>query len=476
MCTQYIVYRIVMKRRGDPVTSLIPSAEAYSPTQRTPPEEAELASLSDSQRQTLKEALQGHNVFVTGVAGSGKSHWIRVFCEAMEARGRRHCRTASTGSAAWQIGGRTLHNFAGVGLAKSDVKWLVMDLLRKPDKVLEWQLVETLILDEVSMFQPAYLTKLDELARTLRRSKAVFGGIQLVMVGDYFQLPPVQKGVAQEVRYLFQAPLWRSLQVKCCLLTHNFRQQQDPAFQRLLRNVRLAQLTEDDIAQLRSRLLQNHPEARVAEMTKLCSFRASVEQINREALQKLPGQERLFEARCWMLDSRGEKQEPSQKELEDMKQKSFPVDWELVLKPGAQVLLCRNLDTQDGLFNGARGTVIDYRTGEDGTLAPYVQFETGPSLLVLPQRWEQKDGKRVVSVFQQVPLLLRYALTVHKSQGLTLRQVLVTMDFFEPGQGYVALSRVPSLQDLYLSNLDTSKLTTDPAVLEFYTREGLLGE
>lgn len=453
---------------GDSIGSVIDVSE---------PTAEESQGLSESQCRALREALLGHNVFVTGVAGSGKSHWIAALCRALDARQRPYCRTASTGAAAWQIGGRTLHNFAGVGLGEKDVKWLLMDLARKPDKMEEWQWVRTLILDEVSMFRPAYLAKLDELARQLRRSREPFGGIQLVMVGDFFQLPPVERngtrGAKPATQYLFQAPLWKQLDMHCCLLTHNFRQAQDPAFQRLLHSVRMGQLSEQDVEQLHSRLLSLHPQEDPKQMTKLCSFREEASRINRAELQALKGPERTFEARLQMVGRKFEMREPSGKELEDEKQKSYPVDWQLTLRPGASVLLCRNLDQQDGLFNGARGTVQDFMV-VDGVWVPFVLFENGQSLPVLPQRWEQKDGKRVVSVFEQIPLLLRYAVTVHKCQGLTLRRALVTMDFFVPGQGYVALSRVPTLQDLFLDSLDVTRLTTDPNVLAFYTAQKLL--
>ncbi len=466
-----------------------PHAPPPAPTERSEGPAGE-AALSLGQRKALAAVEQGHNVLVTGVAGSGKSYLVRRICEALDAAHRPYVRTATTGSAAWSIGGVTLHAFAGIGLGKGDVKWRLQELSRKLDKVADWLWVQTLLIDEVSMVQPSFFATLDVVARTLRRNKAPFGGIQLVMVGDYFQCPPIQPrtntnsdagkkkqttldGLVVDARYLFQAPLWRQLRVQCCGLTHNFRQQQDARFRALLESVRRAQLSEEDVALLRSRLLSNHPEADPADMIKLCSYRAAAEQINRTALQRLKGGTRGFTATLAAYDALGQERELEEKEREQLQAQQYPVDWQLDLKPGALVMLCRNVDVDQGLYNGARGTVVDFRVG-DGLWAPYVAFENGAQLLVLPHRWEQRQHGRVTSAFVQVPLLLRYAITVHKSQGMTLRKALVAMDAFDCGMAYVALSRVPTLDDLYLSNVDCSTVRTDPAVLAFYEAQGLM--
>jgi ATP-dependent exoDNAse (exonuclease V) alpha subunit len=239
----------------------------------------------------------------------------------------------------------------------------------------------------------------------------------------------------------------------------------------------LAQTTEEDVETLRSRLLERHPDVDTNQLVKLCSYKRDAERLNQEALAKLDTPVQRYSAEALVYDDKGKGRAAT---AEERAKDTYTVEAELALKVGARVLLCHNLDFARGLYNGARGTVVDFRRAplqpaEDPKLYPQVEFEgRGGSVLVEPHKWECKEAGRLVSSFTQVPLLLCYAVTVHKAQGLTLPSVLATMNFFECGQCYVALSRTRRLQDLYLTNVDMAKLLTHDAAVTFYTENKLI--
>ena len=448
-------------------------------------EEAEADDLSPSQRRALELVLAGRNVFVTGAAGTGKSHLIERIKAEFDERGTHLAVTAMTGSAAWNIEGLTLHAFAGMGLAQQDAHILVAALRKRKDKVADWQWVQALIIDEVSMLTVDFFEKLNVVARELKDRSRPFGGLQLILVGDYFQCPPIIKDDKKKLqqppkpKYLFQCPLWQSAGIQVVYLVDNFRQAGDTMFQAMLERIKCGRLAPTDETTLRGRLLVRHPDADVTGMIKLCSYRASAERINREEMAKLDGECHSFKGRVVVYDQTGQPivdnenaTEAQREELaKRLAQQSFPVDQQLDLKVGALVLLCYNLDVGGGLYNGARGRVREFRPLDNlpgAPLFPVVEFESGQTIIITPHKWEQKKKGRVVSTFEQVPLMLRYAVTIHKAQGLTLERVLVTMDFFETGLAYVAFSRVRRLDDLFLTNVDMKKILVDQTVVAFY--------
>jgi ATP-dependent exoDNAse (exonuclease V) alpha subunit len=318
-----------------------------------------------------------------------------------------------------------------------------------------------------------YLKKLNNVAKLTRNSPLPFGGIQVIMVGDYFQLPSVEKDFVAidpetgkvRARYPFQSPLWKELDVRTICLRENFRQSGDMTYYNLLERIKVAKTTPDDEKLLRTRLLKLHTEVKDTDLIKLCSRRADAESINKKSLQEIDSPPHVFKGVVV--------NHYPQEKMND----KYPVDMEITLKKGAEVLLCYNMDTLNGLINGSRGRIIDFRREDnlhDSVAYPFVQFESGFRVLVKPYKWECVRKKRITSSFTQVPLMLRYAVTIHKAQGLTLSKILVNMDFFEDGQGYVAFSRVRNLSDLYLHNVDMSTIKCSQAVLDFYDREGLL--
>jgi ATP-dependent DNA helicase PIF1 len=429
--------------------------------------------LSKSQREVLGLVDKGCNLFVTGSAGTGKSFLIKKIVERYEGKGLCML-TASTGIAAWNIGGVTLHSFGGIGLGDMKIKIAIATLNKpaKKEKLDDWKAVKVLIIDEISMITVKYLSKLNDVAKLVRGCPLPFGGIQVIMVGDYFQCPSVEKDfvpidpVTGKIRhrYPFQSPLWKELGVKSICLRENFRQSGDTDYFNLLERIKVAKITKDDEALLRTRLIKNHPEVKDTDLIKLCSRRADAELINKKALEAIDSPVHVFKGVVV-------NHQPSEK-MND----KYPVDMEITLKKGAEVLLCYNMDTLNGLVNGSRGTIIDFRKDDmnDSVAYPFVQFESGFRELIKPHKYECIKKKRVTSSFTQVPLMLRYAVTIHKAQGLTLEKIRITMDFFEKGQGYVAFSRVKKLDDLFLDNVDISTLKCSQEVVDFYQTEGLL--
>lgn len=471
-----------MKRDIDGKVVVVPKVEEDEEEEETvhleeneEEEEEETEGFSKSQQRALRLVKEGHNVFITGSAGTGKSFLIKEIINTMEDIGLVTVLTASTGIAAWNIGGITLHSFAGIGLGQMKLK-VAMGMLNKPqkkEKLEDWKSVRVLIIDEVSMIQVKFLKKLNAIAKLVRKSPLPFGGIQVIMVGDYFQCPSVEKdfvAVDPETgkvrpRYPFQAPLWEELAIKSVCLRENFRQADDLTYFQLLERIKTAETTKEDEEVLKGRLITKHPTVKDTDLIKLCSRRDEAEAVNQKALNNIKSPAHTF---------KGIKVNnfPDEK-INDR----YPVDEEIVLKVGAEVLLCYNMDTQMGLVNGSRGTVVDFRKDDNHSEAvayPFVQFDNGFRTLIKPHKWECVKKKRVTSSFTQVPLILRYAVTIHKAQGLTLSKVLVSMNFFEAGQGYVAFSRVRKIEDLYLHNVNMSTLKSSQPVIDFYRKEGML--
>lgn len=426
--------------------------------------------LSAGQALALQRVAEGRNVFITGEAGTGKSYMIKAIKRKLDQMRRVYHVAATTGSAAYNIEGTTVHSFVGVGLGVADLDNL-LKLLEKPykkAKVEHWRRVHTLIIDEVSMLDALFFEKINAIGKHLRRnSDKAFGGLQLVLIGDFLQLPPVIKAEEKRLyRYVFQTPTWRELKLCTIKLDVNYRQKEDGTFLRLLAQVRLGTLAPEEEHLLRARVSTVAPEG----VTKVFSYRADVQRVNKAALALIEGEEHCYDA----VIETSYKATPFDADKEE-KEGSYPADKHLPLKEGARVLLCYNLATEDGLYNGCEGTVVTFEQAyQGGKLYPVVEFYNGIRTRIEPNTWTQYEGKKVVSSFTQVPLLLCYAISVHKAQGLTLPSALVDMNFFEHGQCYVAISRVRRLEDLHIKNYSLKGLLADQTVIDFYRNNQLL--
>ncbi|XP_036409775.1 ATP-dependent DNA helicase PIF1 [Megalops cyprinoides] len=407
--------------------------------------------LSKEQAMVLSAVLSGKNIFFTGSAGTGKSFLLKRIVGSLPPKSTYA--TASTGVAACHIGGTTLHNFAGIGSGSAPLEQC-LELARRPGVLQHWTSCRHLIIDEISMVEAQFFDKLETIARSIRRSTEPFGGIQLIVCGDFLQLPPVTKG-KERPNFCFQAKSWRKC-IHVNLELTDVRRQTDQGFISLLQAVRVGRVTEEVTAQL-LKSAYHRIERNGILATRLCTHKDDVELTNENKLQQLPGAVRVFEA----VDS-----DPQLVKTIDAQS---PVGRLLQLKVGAQVMLTKNLNVERGLVNGARGVVVSFQPGNKGL--PCVRFLCGVTEVMKPERWMSKANGGLYLTRQQLPLKLAWAISIHKSQGMTLDCVEISLArVFESGQAYVALSRARSLQGLRVMDFDPQVVRADPEVLLFYKR------
>lgn len=448
-------------------------------------------SLNKEQAAVLRAVKAGKNVFLTGAGGTGKSHTIRAITEWATTAGIRHAVTAMTGCAALLLNptvaaassslrtahAKTLHSWAGVGLARETPHELAAAVIKNKRAVTRWLDTQLLIIDEISMMTPDFLEKLDLVARRVRRRPAVrFGGLQLVLAGDFCQLPPVQKSAAtptsttsssdEEVkgsRFVFEMPLWKELVDECHELIQ-IQRQTDPIFQQLLNEARFGELSAESIDILTHRMGLPWQDNEIRP-TLIFSRNAEVNSINEQNMKLLDGERHTFAVQTTYKD--GHVSAPSDILTNALYRfdADAPYETELTLCVGAQVMLLINKDQEAGLVNGSRGVVLSF---SDGGL-PIVQFKGGPVLVDRAEWWLPDPDFHGVGR-SQIPLRVAYAITIHKSQGATLDTALIDIGSrtFEYGQAYVALSRVRSLDGLYIWKLDPRKVRCHPAVRSFY--------
>ncbi|XXG85322.1 hypothetical protein AAC387_Pa11g0418 [Persea americana] len=422
--------------------------------------------LTEKQKEVLKAVVDGRSVFITGSAGTGKSFLLHHIIHLLRLlhSPRNVFVTASTGVAACALNGLTLHSFAGVGLATDHSPELLLHKVRCNIPAFKrWRFAKALVVDEISMIDGQLFDRLEFIARSLRPGRKVWGGIQLVVAGDFFQLPPVNSPDPNR-EFAFEADSWSNsfhLQVE---LTHVFRQS-DARLVKLLQAIRKGR--SDDIDWFRflnSCFVEPHFGEREKTVTRLYPRNEDVRRVNEEKLRSLGG-----EVITYIAQDEGE--ESGKKQL---KQGIAPQELELCL--GARVMLLKNLDPMNGLVNGATGTVTGFVKSRRKVLSsicakqvlPRVQFDSKLEIEVEPDSWDVMDGDVVLATRRQVPLTLAWALSIHKCQGLTLDRLHTDLSrAFGCGMVYVALSRVRSLDGLCLSGFSPRKIKVHPKVLDY---------
>jgi ATP-dependent DNA helicase PIF1 len=420
--------------------------------------------LNTLQQEALEVSLQGKSLFITGPGGVGKSYLIHEIVSRLTAKGKKVAVTALTGCAALLLGNKakTIHSWGGIGIGKEPSNKIISSMRRYNNKALRrWLLTNTLIIDEVSMLTPEIFEKLNDVAKGIRKSKEVFGGLQVILVGDFFQLPPIYR--EGETFFAFESPVWNELNLEIIELTEIVRQD-DPIFHEILKEARVGNLTKNSIEILKGRILDEWTNLKIRP-TLLFSRRAEVEMINERNLKALKTTSQVFETKTILTASL--ELNMSQIDIDRAIEKldrDAPYKKLLELRIGSQVMLIYNVNQEHGLVNGSRGIV----EGFSGT-TPLVLFKGQTSAIpVIEVSWEsdEVDGLKR----QQIPLILAYAVTIHKCQGATLDSALIDIgsSTFEMGQAYVALSRVKSLESLYIYDLDPSAFRAHAKVLKFY--------
>ncbi len=430
--------------------------------------------MNEEQRFALEKIREGKNVFLTGPGGTGKSFFIEALRNDFTESGLKIATTALTGCAAILLGhgAKTLHSWAGIGLGKGTIGDLVAAIRRNRKAAKNWMTTQLLIIDEISMMSAELFEKLDGVAKVVRRSSAPFGGLQLLLVGDFYQLPPVVDFAigADQSLFCFESPSWAAAVHETVILKQIHRQT-DADFKNLLEHVRVGNMRPEDADMLRSRMGLDWQSQEIRP-TLLFARRAMVDKINSANLGALTGETITWKAKTLFTADESVAARYDSEELARAISKfdmDGPYDETLTLKDRAQVMLITNLDLDRGLVNGSRGIVVGFdRTSAEPL--PIVQFLNGQRIIINRHSWGLDDFKNTVR--SQIPLRLAWAGTIHKSQGATLDCALIDIGrtTFEYGQAYVALSRVKSLDSLYIHDFAETSIKAHPKVIEFYKK------
>lgn len=389
--------------------------------------------------------LAGKSALLTGAAGTGKTHLLNTFVAQSRANGKKVSVTATTGLAATHLGGNTIHSWSGMGI-NDHLPDNFFDRLSKTRRELI-EKTDILIIDEISMMHDFRLDMLDEILRKVREVDQPFGGVQVVMSGDFFQLPPVNRGDSRGGGFVVYSQVWQELEPVILYLKHQYRQGEGQLLEVL------TALRQGDVRRKHAESLLARIDARPddEDITELHTVNIDVDSINHHRLEALEDDPRDYEQMT-----------TGSKIYVESLQRSVLAPQKLVLKKGALVMAVKNAVDRK-YANGSIGTVVGF---EPLTEYPIVEFKNGREVTMVPDTWEMRDGERKRASISQIPLRLAWAITVHKSQGMTLDAAKIDLrKAFVEGMGYVALSRVRDIENLYLYGINRKALTVSPDAL-----------
>lgn len=402
-------------------------------------------TLNIDQKNALKLLNDGKNVFLSGIAGVGKTFILKKFIE--DNKGEKNMGiTSTTGISATTFNATTLHSFLGIGLGKGSVETLSKKICGDNRLFNRWNYMDILIIDEISMLDPDLFDKLEKVARVVRGNSLPFGGIQLILSGDFCQLTPVGTD-----KFCFEAKSWNRCIDEVIYLTKVVRQQ-DEMFQKFLYNIRVGNLDKKTKEILKSRLNVELKNNLGIEPTILYNTNRDVDSYNEEKLTELNNDIYQYDI---LLNN-----------VKDKKAYGI-IPEKLLLCESAQVMLIYNLDIPNGLINGSRGIVIGFIDDY-----PIVRFMNGQEHIIKVNKWsiQDKNGDEIGSI-SQIPLKLAWAITIHKSQSMTIDYCVVDLyNTFIDNQAYVALSRVKSLEGLSINGLNMKKIKCNPKSIDFYDK------
>jgi len=402
-----------------------------------------------TQQEAIDKMMSGANIFLTGEPGAGKTYTLNQFIEQAYEKGKRIAVTASTGIAASHINGSTIHSWSGLGI-KDHIRDDEIDRMSWQPKMIEkYNNCDILIIDEVSMLHGSRLDMVNRVAKWLRRNSKPFGGLQVIFVGDLFQLPPVTKH-SDRADWVHLSEAWLEAKPEPCYLTEQHRQGADDALLDILREMRNGNMSPANIKLLNMKIQKSPDDDTI---TRLYTHNMDVDALNRGMLAKIDEPSKKY-----YMTSTGDLYKVAQ-----MKRNLLCPET-LEIKVGAEVMFCAN-NFEDGYVNGTRGRVI--RISNNGN--PVVLTQDGDEIGVTEYTWRMfNDFGREVASCTQHPLRLAWAVTVHKSQGLSLDSAIIDLSqAFTPGMGYVALSRVRSLEGLILIGMNDQALVMDQQIAKF---------
>lgn len=421
----------------------------------------------------------GNNLFITGGGGVGKSYLLNKLKEHYK---NTLAITSTTGISALNVGGQTLHSWSYVGICDKPVDETVHKIYHNPIAYKKIILAEKLAIDEISMLDNLTMDYISNVLKKIRENEKPFGGIQIILVGDFFQLPPVGLEQIEEKDFCFKTNTWKELDLTTVYLKKVHRQK-DIDYINALNNIRIGKTNIADLAVFYKRDVEPNLTLN-KDLLQIFPTNASAEAYNKNCFNEIDAESHLFVSTDYIY--KYEDDENGRRILFDVKsKKEFSIaDFNcmkmfdnnckalrrLELKVGCRVMLLKNLDTKKGLVNGSCGTVSNISKEASDNKEVIVKFDNGLELTIQPAEFSyQQDGKVKIERVQ-IPLTLAYAITVHKSQGMTFDNLVVNMDrIFDYGQAYVALSRTKTLEGLTLKGFNHNLIAANDEVVEFYT-------
>jgi len=386
------------------------------------------------QSDALKILKAGRNVYLTGAAGSGKTHVLNEYVTYLKHRGVRVGVTASTGIAATHIGGVTIHSWSGAGIRDTLSDSEIEALEQKEYLWKRFNKTQVLMIDEVSMLSPRLFDTVERICRAMKRKEEPFGGMQIVLSGDFFQLPPITRGDSR-VEFVNVSDAWNGMDVRTCYLDEQFRQEDDTLLN-ILNEMRGGIISDKTRDTLKKQSQKSFDKGITP--TRLYTHNVDVDAQNNKELAKLPGKEHVFDMRT-----------KGKKNLVESLKKSILAPEKLVLKKDAVVMFVKN-SFEEGYVNGTLGVLKDFDKG-----VPVVETFSGKKIYVHSAEWSVEEDGKILARVEQLPIRLAWAITIHKSQGMSMDAAEVDLSkSFTPGQGYVALSRLRTLAGLKLSGIN----------------------
>jgi len=430
-------------------------------------------NLSNEQNLIFEKYIKGENIFITGVGGTGKTHLIHNIANHAKENDKKFQICAMTGCAAVLLNcsANTLHSWAGIGLARGNIDEVVNRVIKSRYRKKNWKNIELLIIDEVSMLSEKILIILDIIAKKIKKNMKPFGGIQIIFAGDFHQLPPIgEDNDILSKNFCFESEIWNLLfPIENQIQLKTIFRQKDPIYQKILQEIRDGRIHKSSINILKQ-YIRIPDENMEIKPPILLSRRKDVDEINLKNLNNLKTSEKNFNLEDNIEIEDKYKytfnNDEIQYELNYLKN-NILAESKLTLKIGAQVMCIANIDIEgtNAIVNGSQGIIKDFINNY-----PLVEFRNGETRIIKEHIWKSEIIPNIG--IKQIPLIYAWAITIHKAQGLTLETGMIDVgkNVFECGQTYVALSRLVSLDGLYLIAFDPYKIKLFNKVIEFYKK------
>lgn len=445
-------------------------------------------NLSNEQKYAFEKFKKGENLFITGSGGTGKTELIYTIVQHMNLHGIKNQVCAMTGCAAVLLNkckAKTLHSWSGIRLASGSSDKIIHSVLRNKYSMKEWRAVKVLIIDEVSMMSKKIFDILNSIGKSAKNNPKPFGGIQVIFTGDFYQLPPVDSiGEVESSQFCFESNSWFDVfHLNNHIELKTMFRQSDPVYINILKQIRIGEIDDNSISILNQYVNREFISEDGIKPTKLFSVRSKTDFVNKSQYDKINEEERIFDIKINTgFDTYMDTKKPIQ--TEDIEKCSLlskqeiqyeiekimgsrNISEKLKLKKGTIVMCTANIDMDNSICNGSQGIIVDF---EIGTKLPIVIFSNGIKTTIQYEFFQSTDYPTIC--IGQIPLSLAWALTIHKIQGASLDVAAMDLgnSIFEYGQTYVALSRVRSLDGLYLSAFNPNRIRANPIVKEFYSK------